>query len=112
MRISDWSSDVCSSDLSARSGHGYLRPSVAQAGARPLSVRHPAKNTRVRSTFLAPCARADAGWTAYTLNSVTHSSDSVEFCSKNSTTSVGGLLIRSEERRVGEERVSTCRYGW
>src|SRR3546814_6416863 len=57
MRISDWSSDVCSSDLA------YLalqrRPEEQQAGARIL-----------------------------------------------------GQLIRSEERRVGKECVSTCRSRW
>src|SRR3546814_19121396 len=56
MRISDWSSDVCSSDL-ARRGDG------GEAGLEPL---------------------ADAG----------------------------GVLDRLEERRVGQECVSTCSSRW
>src|SRR3546814_10103225 len=35
MRISDWSSDVCSSDLTA-----FLSPSGKPSNARPISIRH------------------------------------------------------------------------
>src|SRR3546814_6815673 len=66
-RISDWSSDVCSSDLVGR--HLRLRHYVArvvQVGAMPV----------------IGVARADPG------------------------------QVRSEERRVGKEGVSTCRSRW
>src|SRR3546814_13369907 len=57
MRISDWSSDVCSSDLQHR-----------------------------RRGRLARSGRSDHG--------------------------CGGFRLRSEERRVGKECVSTCRSRW
>src|SRR3546814_5124637 len=60
LRISDWSSDVCSSDLAS--------------GRLPL-----------------PCSAAFA-----------------RMCRRT----CGPKPFRSEERRVGKERVSTCRYRW
>src|SRR3546814_83038 len=77
MRISDWSSDVCSSDLIA-----------AQHGVEPhagATLQHHRTNQdgRLGDEILAVAnhrARADA--------------------------------IRSEERRVGKECVSTCRSRW
>src|SRR3546814_10890644 len=41
MRISDWSSDVCSSDLAARPGHecaGVAEPAAPDAGARAAAT--------------------------------------------------------------------------
>src|SRR3546814_9814271 len=71
MRISDWSSDVCSSDLIFAGGglaetvdHGHV---PAQRAAQQGKLRH------------------GAGF---------------------------GLQLRSEERRVGKECVSTCRSRW
>src|SRR3546814_4424940 len=72
MRISDWSSDVCSSDLIPS------RPDPFKIG---LSYAAP------RAFDMAICARAERG----------------------------GMSIpdmRSEERRVGKECVSTCRSRW
>src|SRR3546814_3297519 len=74
LRISDWSSDVCSSDLTWRrrrrsqkcSWWPYL-PLSSSSGLRPSSI----------------------------MFGVPHS-----------------LVIRSEERRVGKECVSTCRSRW
>src|SRR3546814_8000862 len=79
MRISDWSSDVCSSDLLYS---GDLFEAVQQAvrrlhGAYAIAV----------------------------------------FCRDEPHRVVGArqgspLVVRSEERRVGKECVSTCRSGW
>src|SRR3546814_7593995 len=94
VRISDWSSDVCSSDLRSsvfgdamigvrlgpRDGHGML------AGAS-LGVQGPGAGEDVCNPVPSdPCP-----------------SDFPSFYS------VGG---RSEERRVGKECVSTCRSRW
>src|SRR3546814_6510763 len=68
MRISDWSSDVCSSDLR-----------IVDDGRVPEDV------VRIGSTVRY---KTDAGET----RTVT--------------------LVRSEERRVGKECVSTCRSRW
>src|SRR3546814_15113306 len=95
MRISDWSSDVCSSDLEAfahrqhrdehadHAGDAYdddtgSAPALRQAGdadARSLARQPPATGEYQ--------PRADQHRQA-----------------------------RSEERRVGKEGVSTCRYRW
>src|SRR3546814_5846957 len=82
MRISDWSSDVCSSDL-------VVGVDVEDAGARTiLAGRHVA----AAGGGLGPVRfhRADLG------RRLGHQRE----------------LLRSEERRVGKECVSTCRSRW
>src|SRR3546814_12724911 len=78
MRISDWSSDVCSSDLSLK--RGVLRDYWAglRDGVRELQGR---KRLRLNHDAIA-YLRANHG------------------------------RLRSEERRVGKECVSTCRSRW
>src|SRR3546814_18338455 len=67
MRISDWSSDVCSSDLS---GYGQVR-----AGYRAQPVPPHRSSEKNHRPYLH-------------------------------------VALRSEERRVGKECVSTCRSRW
>src|SRR3546814_16597588 len=98
MRISDWSSDVCSSDLADREAaddgaldgevveqRGQVADVVGNAVGRlvdlreavaPLVVEHDAEAVRQPGDHVVPDAQ------------------------------------RSEERRVGEECVSTCRSRW
>src|SRR3546814_11185804 len=93
MRISDWSSDVCSSDLLPRDGarhrvghHGWRYA----AGARALVDRRhePADRHRPdRDDVSAACEGALRRTAA-------------------------GVPRRSEERRVGKECVSTGRSWW
>src|SRR3546814_3542835 len=85
MRISDWSSDVCSSDLfwgghQRRLSNSCTERSLKQAGALALE-----RNGRVfRSLPLDPdCLQTNLA-----------------------------PVTRSEERRVGKECVSTCRSRW
>src|SRR3546814_3384748 len=68
MRISDWSSDVCSSDLAARRPR-HIWTSRRRTPPRAMRCTTPSTGTRWRG-------------------------------------------IRSEERRVGKECVSTCRSRW
>src|SRR3546814_17673963 len=75
MRISDWSSDVCSSDLDPR-----VVPAVD--GQEP---RDDLSGARLRGLRLAPGRRLHRR---------------------------GRRGHRSDERRVGTERVSTCRSRW
>src|SRR3546814_21149143 len=95
MRISDWSSDVCSSDLrSLDQGIGRPRPakSFATAGEGSILVGWNSLGMAVRAFFLPMLSR------------------------------IAGILLRthlrerfderSEERRVGKECVSTCRSRW
>src|SRR3546814_2756937 len=82
MRISDWSSDVCSSDLWRRGIHRCLR--LCRACRSPLGS---SRKDSPLNTALTPDVPADAD-------------DSQ------------ARLDRSEERRVGKECVSTCRSRW
>src|SRR3546814_19513068 len=77
MRISDWSSDVCSSDLPRQ-------PQIRHAVPGRRAVRQPARLGERR-------LRPDPGEGHETPQ---------------------GTRRRSEERRVGKECVSTCRYRW
>src|SRR3546814_1561228 len=79
MRISDWSSDVCSSDLVTRRDSARFNDyahNYARLCTRLCAIMH-------------VCARF-----------ITALPDHSR------------LLTRSEERRVGTECVSTCRYRW
>src|SRR3546814_13944526 len=96
MRISDWSSDVCSSDL------GDLRVTLqSPAGTRIQLVNGDTgsidgNNFNVRLDD-------DAAQTVNTDgNGTSHSNSAPPY--QNS--------FRSEERRVGKECVSTCRSRW
>src|SRR3546814_7177664 len=85
MRIRDWSSDVCSSDLSV---HGNRRGKLAAAGLRQAAAR---SATRRCQGDLADRRQAQA--------------EADCLC-------VVPSGYRSEERRVGKECVSTCRSRW
>src|SRR3546814_2351229 len=103
MRISDWSSDVCSSDLQVN---------LALVAERRLrryrfSPCHQFTATGL-GEFLAnfELLRADR-WVAEVLKRLWRSA------STNSTPGKSLLICRrSEERRVGKECVSTCRSRW
>src|SRR3546814_12100042 len=93
MRISDWSSDVCSSDLHSlvlmdeigRGTSTYDGLALAKACALHLANTNRAY-TLFATHYFELTALADGGH--------------------------GIANVRSEERRVGKECVSTCRYRW
>src|SRR3546814_15810356 len=85
MRISDWSADVCSSDLveSGRSGegpHGTEPVRAVAATPLPAVLRDPVLR-RIQRQRLPPGDHR-------------------------------AVVLKSEERRVGKECVSTCRSRW
>src|SRR3546814_15763794 len=98
MRISDWSSDVCSSDLlvqlpDARSPNGAPgRHSILPMHS--LLAKYPIKNAK---------------WFLPSSNTFAHDT-------KGRLTGFPYLarvpVLRSAERRVGKECVSTCRFRW
>src|SRR3546814_10777926 len=93
MRISDWSSDVCSSDL-----HHRLRISdeALDAAAR-LSARY------VTERFLPDKA----------IDLIDESASRVRMYKSPAAKEAKAITEeRSEERRVGKESVSTCRSRW
>src|SRR3546814_5455065 len=87
VRISDWSSDVCSSDLPAmtdwrdliRDVHDFPKPGIVFKDITPVLAYADAFNAAIEA-MAAP-------WR-------------------------GVVLDRSEERRVGKECVSKCRSRW
>src|SRR3546814_19644210 len=105
MRISDWSSDVCSSDLRAVTPNSDSRAarsfSMAAASPKPLIV-----------TFAPSAANARAVASPMPLvDPVT----SALLPFRNIGKLLGQSLVgskRSEERRVGKDCVSTCRSRW
>src|SRR3546814_10731226 len=82
VRISDWSSDVCSSDLILLQLRGTKVMNVWPAGDERFAPRTQHERYHTRAASPAPRSRA---------------------CRSGR---------RSEERRVGKECVSTCRSRW
>src|SRR3546814_2577177 len=95
MRISDWSSDVCSSDLTKRTRYP---PKKATTGTLDrLDKPRP------------PLYKARRSW-AQVAQLVEHATENRSV--GGSTPSLGTISPRSEERRVGQECVRTCRSRW
>src|SRR3546814_12884572 len=93
MRISDWSSDVCSSDLVIHAA----APCPPEAKRRMIEWWGPVINEFYGDT--------ETGVITFL--------DSAEAQRKpGSAGRVGPNAARSEESRVGEEWVSQCRYRW
>src|SRR3546814_6459535 len=76
MRISDWSSDLCSSDLQPRDLRSIFLVVEKQKANEPHAT-YPTQHNKVLLARISTTAR-----------------------------------VRSEERRVGKECVSTCRSRW
>src|SRR3546814_18334121 len=93
MRISDWSSDVCSSDLVARE----------QLLERASSAAHRAVLALTLTIVGVP--PAERGMLGGARSGVCVPSG--EICNSRAAP-----CIRSEESRVGKECVSTCRSRW
>src|SRR3546814_7807723 len=89
MRISDWSSDVCSSDLPLR-------------GARISGSLHMTVQTAVLIETLVALG-AEVRWASCNIFSTQDEA---------AAAIVVGPHGSSEERRVGNECVSTCRSRW
>src|SRR3546814_12537504 len=96
MRSSDWSSDVCSSDLAHTTPH--QRGNRRVAGPPRRTIHHPprARRTRAMSVIGTFTPVKDGGW-AGTIRTLT-----IEVKAR----------FRSEERRVGKEWGSTGRTRW
>src|SRR3546814_11054001 len=99
MRISDWSSDVCSSDLecAARLSHRKL---LRRRGLCPRCRLRLGSRSRSGKEISMKRLHVHVG--------VENLDQSIGFYS----TLFGAEPARSEERRVGKECVSTCRSRW
>src|SRR3546814_14367352 len=90
MRISDWSSDVCSSDLSVTRGRGEYVVTETGMATEIGHIANMLANTEREKTPLQTQPPDPVGIPA---RSASHPS-------------------RSEERRVGQESVSKSRFRW
>src|SRR3546814_11061744 len=101
MRISDWSSDVCSSDLtSSHRSYAISEKSAPGNGITdPNDVLDAGRNAAKRFYCLDLQALADKA-------------GSVISASLFGALAGSGALPRSEERRVGKEWVRQCRSRW
>src|SRR3546814_12622744 len=107
MRISDWSSDVCSSDL------------VVMRMLRMEAVNKEIEKDveRVlRTEFMSNLARTNRRdsheMMAEIFNNLDRATESRFLSALEERNKDAAERIRSEERRVGKECVSTCRYRW
>src|SRR3546814_16460944 len=118
MRISDWSSDVCSSDLLSR---GSVRPVDARkfAGVR-LDMRGAGRYLLVVNTlageFTAPI-EAKEGWSELrvpfsALVATRPGRGDAPSWRGDDLVQVGFVVQRSEGRRGGKGGVSPCRSRW
>src|SRR3546814_1389501 len=90
MRISDWSSDVCSSDLAPGSyGEVGATDPIVTLGLDPAAFTHRLPGGLALTTKRLSSRHSLPG-----------------------PIGVGMATPRSEERRVGKECVSTCRSRW
>src|SRR3546814_13993429 len=118
MRISDWSSDVCSSDLrvergadmvgkTAEQGHraglSWIRKCLARALTQLEAREKPCVTGRRAGREEATGAAAPPRYL---------SSDVIFELVLRQLEADEQLETRSEERRVGKEGVSTCRSRW
>src|SRR3546814_11015957 len=100
MRISDWSSDVCSSDLGRQAAHFTAHDGLRGIGEKrcQLLARARAYVPRVSSIELTNRVHV------LEQRKPRLERSAVAFC--------GAVQRRSEERRVGKEGVRTCRSRW
>src|SRR3546814_12411533 len=104
MRISDWSSDVCSSDLASETEPMlavYMRLNFQLASELMLQV----------DEALGPSNAQPKGMYASPMDNLLRAS-TLRFLEAMSSPVDAQILGRSEERRVGKECVSTCRSRW
>src|SRR3546814_13672927 len=94
MRISDWSSDVCSSDLF------HLIQGIERRGEQ-VHVRHILIKPEYSHVELDSARKL-----------LTELREKILIDSISFTAAAGEYSDRSEERRVGKECVSTCRSRW
>src|SRR3546814_12991369 len=100
MRISDWSSDVCSSDLCTADARRLTRLVELMAVGRKQSV----ELAFVRRQHARPRHRSEQGlWIR---------AEYTDGIGIEHDGSAAGQGLRSEERRVGKECVSTGRSRW
>src|SRR3546814_13817466 len=106
MRISDWSSDVCSSDLVVDAGEHDERGRRLERVGRRQQQRNGERGADARENA-DEGAKSDADEGPDEIHGRYGDAEALE----KSPQGVHGP-VRSEERGVGKECVRTCRYRW
>src|SRR3546814_15854327 len=102
MRISDWSSDVCSSDLHLGIHVGIATDHANRVGQLPGQLQVNPAAAHLAGGNLKTVIRRIAGQHVFL--------GQVERCGGEPQTAVE--QVRSDERRGGKECVSPCRSRW
>src|SRR3546814_13765035 len=105
MRISDWSSDVCSSDLTATQSADTRKTIADQLSGVRDQLLALANTSDGQGRYLF--GGADDGSAPFSWNG-----SSADYHGDQTTVTAQIGSQRSEERRVGKECVSTCRTRW
>src|SRR3546814_13656630 len=100
MRISDWSSDVCSSDLFRATALLFSLTCLFTAASYAQAPSQTQNGILVDK----------AGMTVYTFDK--DKANSGKSACNDQCAKAWPPVMRSEERRVGKECVSTCRSRW
>src|SRR3546814_14277458 len=109
MRISDWSSDVCSSDLGVKISTGansFLTLQLSDASRISLPSNSSVELAKLRKTLYTGSPRTEIKLLQGKVVSRVSPLDTNQGNFEISTP------YRSEERGVGKECVSKCRSGW
>src|SRR3546814_18139675 len=102
MRISNWSSDVCSSDRATLSTLSKILPGCIIFSDE---LNHASMIAGIRNSG---CEKQ-----VFRHNDVGHLRELLEAANPNAPKLIAfESVYRSEERRVGKECVSTCRFRW
>src|SRR3546814_13073469 len=119
MRISDWSSDVCSSDLASGVPANYVQLGTTilttvggNENLKPESSTTWTVGTVISPKGLIPGLSLTADWFDIKIKDAIRAipgSTKLGICYASQNLS---HPFRSEERRVGQECVSTCRSRW
>src|SRR3546814_15028323 len=117
MRISDWSSDVCSSDLRAMHPSSES-PIDAWITAMPISIANSAADWTFATFWQRypelrmALSEGGIGWIPYFLERADFTHEHHHEWTYTDFHGERPSDLRSEERRVGKECVSTCRSRW
>src|SRR3546814_15340187 len=105
MRISDWSSDVCSSDLPDDDAED------GQERAQQMAPDRSQREDEGGAQHQCALTRSPCRWRVSTL-STSPSLKLTIVCANAAMSGSWVTISRSEERRGGKECVSTCRSRW
>src|SRR3546814_12710510 len=107
MRISDWSSDVCSSDLYAHSMAALMAATIMATPALAQSAPEPTPSSQATAKTFTEAEISNFAKAAVEVNQIEKNAAVSEADKPAQMTAA-----RSEERRVGHECVSTVRSRW